>query len=76
MARLVKIFREFRSSCSYPRLRRIPTWAVVAITHFCGPLCRLRGPLGYGYKEWRNIDLTADPPSKALGDHGRSPRSI
>lgn len=41
---------------------------VIAITHLCDLLCRLRG-LGYGYEEWRAIDLTADPAWTVLGNH-------
>ena len=43
---------------------------VIAITHLCDLLCRLRG-LGYGYEEWRAIDLTADPAWTVLGNHCR-----
>jgi putative nucleotidyltransferase with HDIG domain len=41
---------------------------LVAITHLCDLLCRLRD-LGYGYQEWRAIDLAADPVWVALADH-------
>jgi hypothetical protein len=41
---------------------------VIAITHLCDLLGRLRG-LGYGYEEWRAIDLTADPARMVLGNH-------
>jgi HD-like signal output (HDOD) protein len=34
--------------------------ALIAIIHLADLLCRLRG-LGYGYQEWRAIDLQADP---------------
>lgn len=33
---------------------------LIAIIHLCDLLCRVRG-LGYGYDEWRMIDLAADP---------------
>jgi hypothetical protein len=36
----------------------------------CDLLCRLRG-LGYGYEEWRAIDLTADPAWTVLRNHCR-----
>lgn len=34
--------------------------SLVALVHLSDLLCRLRG-LGYGYNEWRGVDLTADP---------------
>jgi HD-like signal output (HDOD) protein len=37
---------------------------LVALVHVGDMLCRLRG-LGYGYEEWRGVDLAADP---AWGD--------
>jgi putative nucleotidyltransferase with HDIG domain len=43
---------------------------VIAIVHLCDLLCRLRG-LGYGYEEWRAVDLTADPAWTLLGTHCR-----
>ncbi len=39
---------------------------LVAIIHICDLLCRARN-LGYGYEEWRAIDLAADPAWTALG---------
>jgi HD-like signal output (HDOD) protein len=40
--------------------------ALIAIIHLADLLCRLRG-LGYGYQEWRAIDLQADPAWIGLG---------
>jgi hypothetical protein len=36
--------------------------------HLGDLLCRLRG-LGYGYEEWRAIDLAADPAWAELARH-------
>ncbi|MGA8222931.1 MAG: HDOD domain-containing protein [Candidatus Acidiferrales bacterium] len=41
---------------------------LIAITHLGDLLCRLRG-LGYGYEEWRAIDLAADPAWVGLAKH-------
>ena len=41
---------------------------LIAITHLGDLLCRLRG-LGYGYEEWRAIDLAADPAWAVLATH-------
>ena len=34
--------------------------ALIALVHLGDLLCRMRG-LGYGYEEWRGVDLAADP---------------
>lgn len=49
--------------------------ALIAITHLGDLLCRVRG-LGYGYEEWRAIDLAADPAWIALAMHCPSLASI
>lgn len=41
---------------------------VVALVHLADILCRLRS-LGYGYDEWRGVDLTADPAWELLAKH-------
>jgi len=41
---------------------------LIAIVHLGDLLCRLRG-LGYGYEEWRAIDLPADPAWIELAKH-------
>ena len=41
---------------------------LVALVHIGDMLCRLRG-LGYGYDEWRSVDLGADPGWEILGKH-------
>lgn len=41
---------------------------LIAITHLADLLCRVRG-LGYGYEEWRAIDLEADPAWIELATH-------
>ena len=41
---------------------------LIALVHLCDLLCRLRG-LGYGYDEWRAIDLAADPAWHELAAH-------
>jgi len=41
---------------------------LIAITHLGDLLCRARG-LGYGYDEWRAIDLAADPAWTDLSRH-------
>jgi HD-like signal output (HDOD) protein len=41
---------------------------LIAITHLGDLLCRVRG-LGYGYEEWRAIDLEADPAWIELAKH-------
>jgi putative nucleotidyltransferase with HDIG domain len=40
---------------------------LIAITHLGDMLCRVRG-LGYGYEEWRAIDLAADPAWAGLAE--------
>src|SRR5450631_92997 len=40
----------------------------IALVHLGDLLCRLRG-LGYGYDEWRAIDLAADPAWHELARH-------
>ena len=45
-----------------------PENALIAITHFADLLCRVRN-LGYGYEEWRAIDLQADPAWVLLAKH-------
>jgi HD-like signal output (HDOD) protein len=42
--------------------------SLIALTHLGDLLCRLRG-LGYGYEEWRAIDLAADPAWEVLARH-------
>ncbi|MGA2430518.1 MAG: HDOD domain-containing protein [Candidatus Acidiferrum sp.] len=42
--------------------------ALIALVHLGDLLCRLRG-LGYGYEEWRAIDLAADPAWTELSRH-------
>jgi HD-like signal output (HDOD) protein len=42
-----------------------PENSLVALIHLTDLLCRMRG-LGYGYDEWRAVDLTADPAWKVL----------
>jgi HD-like signal output (HDOD) protein len=41
---------------------------LIAITHLGDLLCRVRN-LGYGYEEWRAIDLAADPAWIELAKH-------
>lgn len=41
---------------------------LIAIVHLGDLLCRMRG-LGYGYEEWRAIDLPADAGWMALAQH-------
>jgi HDOD domain len=41
---------------------------LIALVHLGDLLCRLRG-LGYGYDEWRAIDLAADPAWHELAAH-------
>jgi HD-like signal output (HDOD) protein len=41
---------------------------VIALVHIADLLCRLRG-LGYGYDEWRFVDLLADPGWEILKKH-------
>ncbi|HUN60802.1 MAG TPA: HDOD domain-containing protein [Candidatus Sulfotelmatobacter sp.] len=41
---------------------------VVALVHIADVLCRLRG-LGYGYEEWRSVDLAGDPAWEILAKH-------
>jgi HD-like signal output (HDOD) protein len=41
---------------------------LIALVHLGDLLCRLRG-LGYGYDEWRAIDLAADPAWHELARH-------
>jgi HD-like signal output (HDOD) protein len=41
---------------------------LVALVHIADLLCRLRG-LGYGYEEWRSVDLAADPAWEDLSRH-------
>ncbi len=41
---------------------------LIALVHLGDLLCRLRG-LGYGYEEWRAIDLAADPAWTVLARH-------
>jgi HD-like signal output (HDOD) protein len=41
---------------------------LVALVHIADMLCRLRG-LGYGYEEWRSVDLAADPAWEELAKH-------
>jgi HD-like signal output (HDOD) protein len=41
---------------------------LVALVHIGDMLCRLRG-LGYGYEEWRSVDLAADPAWEDLAHH-------
>lgn len=41
---------------------------LVALVHIGDMLCRLRG-LGYGYEEWRGVDLGADPAWSDLARH-------
>jgi len=41
---------------------------LIALVHLGDLLCRLRG-LGYGYEEWRAIDLAADPAWPELARH-------
>jgi putative nucleotidyltransferase with HDIG domain len=48
---------------------------LIPIIYLCDLLCRLRG-LGYGYDEWRAVDLIADPAWMALGPHCRRLASI
>jgi len=44
------------------------TNALIGIVHLGDLLCRMRG-LGYGYGEWRAVDLEADPAWIALAKH-------
>lgn len=41
---------------------------LIAIAHLADLLCRVRG-LGYGYEEWRALDLAADPAWSRLTTH-------
>jgi len=41
---------------------------LVALVHIADLLCRYRG-LGYGYEEWRSLELAADPAWTELGKH-------
>jgi putative nucleotidyltransferase with HDIG domain len=41
---------------------------LIAITHLADLLCRVRN-LGYGYEEWRVVDLATDPGWIDLGEH-------
>jgi len=41
---------------------------LIAITHLADQLCRVRG-LGYGYDEWRAVDLAADAGWTELAKH-------
>ena len=41
---------------------------LVALVHIGDVLCRLRG-LGYGYEEWRSVELAADPAWESLAHH-------
>jgi HD-like signal output (HDOD) protein len=41
---------------------------LAALVHIADTLCRLRG-LGYGYDEWRSVDLAADPAWEDLARH-------
>jgi HD-like signal output (HDOD) protein len=45
-----------------------PENPLIPLTHLGDLLCRLRG-LGYGYEEWRAIDLAADPAWTELSTH-------
>jgi HD-like signal output (HDOD) protein len=38
---------------------------LIALVHISDQLCRLRG-LGYGYEEWRSVELAADPAWQVL----------
>jgi HD-like signal output (HDOD) protein len=42
---------------------------LVALVHIGDLLCRYRG-LGYGYEEWRSIDLVSDPAWELLAKYG------
>jgi len=46
----------------------LPGNPLIAITHLCDLLCRVRN-LGYGYEEWRAIDLEADDAWAELAKH-------
>jgi len=41
---------------------------LVALVHIADLMCRYRG-LGYGYEEWRTVELTADPAWQELCKH-------
>jgi len=41
---------------------------IVALVQIADLLCRMRG-LGYGYDEWRSVDLAADPVWEILSKH-------
>jgi HD-like signal output (HDOD) protein len=45
-----------------------PGNALIALTHLGDLLCRVRN-LGYGYEEWRAIDMAADPAWSELSRH-------
>src|ERR1700726_3881751 len=50
-------------------VERVPSGSpLVFLVHLGDLLCRLRG-LGYGYEEWRAIDLAADPAWAELARH-------
>lgn len=40
--------------------------ALIALVHMADILCRMRG-LGYGYEEWRAVELAAEPGWAELG---------
>jgi len=42
---------------------------LVALVHIGDLLCRCRG-LGYGYEEWRSVELASDPAWERLMKHG------
>jgi hypothetical protein len=42
---------------------------LVALVHIGDLLCRYRG-LGYGYEEWRSVELASDPAWAQLTKHG------
>ena len=42
--------------------------SLIAITHLADLLCRVRN-LGYGYEEWRAVDLATDPGWIDLAEH-------
>jgi hypothetical protein len=50
------------------RRRARPGNPLIFLVHLGDLLCRLRG-LGYGYEEWRAIDLAADPAWTELARH-------
>ncbi len=45
-----------------------PDNPLVALVHIGDLLCRLAG-LGYGYEEWRSVELAADPAWEELAKH-------